>query len=216
MCRYRTVIRRQVLKRSTCLYMSTPEIRLLILEREWTSRRPLTYRGVNRYPPSYQQAYPADAPVNRAFLWFCDHIGTAGIVHDLNGARNLVNEYKGLSPAIDLQIVEPVLEGTKPRFGGDFLGWDLALRGIGFSLILWGIHEMEPEHRNDKLGVIGPLVLLTREHFRNLLNENGLFGALKDARFCLECFRSLDQLRAGLWESDPFELYKIVAVYVVE
>jgi hypothetical protein len=95
------------------------------------------------------------------------------------------------------------------------LGWDLALRGIGFSLVLWGIHEMEPGYRNEKLGVIGALVLLAREHFRTLLNQNGLFSELTDANFCLECFGALDQLRPGLWEGDPFNLYKIVGVYVV-
>jgi hypothetical protein len=74
---------------------------------------------------------------------------------------------------------------------------------------------MELGHRDGRLGVIEPLVVLAREHFRKILNPNGLFDELEDARFCLDCFGALDQLRPGLWENDPFEFYQIVGVYVV-
>ena len=133
--------------------MTQQQFRMLVLEKAWVSRRPVTYRGVNRYGPSYQRESAPDAPVNRAFRWLCQHTGTDGIVRDLSGARNLVNEYKRLSPPVYLEIIEPALEGTEPDLGREFLGWDLSVRGTGFSLVLWAIHEMEPGKRNKVLGI---------------------------------------------------------------
>jgi hypothetical protein len=69
--------------------------------------------------------------------------------------------------------------------------------------------------KESKTWPLDPLVVLAREHFRSLLNQNGLFDKSTDANFCLECFAALDKLRPGLWENCPFEVYKVVGVYVV-
>jgi hypothetical protein len=188
---------------------------LLILDKKVVSRSRFTYLGVNRYTPSYQESYPPDSRVNQAFRWFCEYGGESGIVHDLESAKELVRQYKLVSSPVHLQIIEPVLEGARPVLGSEFLGWDLALHGIGFSLVLGSIHEMDPDAVITELGPIEPLARLARKHFGKLLNQNGLFGELADARFCRDCFGALDQLRPGLFESDPFKDYKIVGVYVV-
>src|SRR5438034_453299 len=140
-------------------------------------RESLRYRGVYRANPSFQQGLSAEHPVNRAFGWFCEEGGQSGTVSDIRRARELLGLYRNLSPPQVFEIIEPVPLGSNPTFPSEFLGWDMAAGGIGFSLLS---SEFRPPKAEPKGGSAAALMNLVEAHFKPKLNASGLFDRHED------------------------------------
>ena len=80
------------------------------------------YRGTYRFAPDYYKAASDDHEVNRAFFWYLDERGEAGVVHDLPRALDLVRVYRSVGQVFEVvevkeDAVEVQLENSKEFWG---------------------------------------------------------------------------------------------------
>lgn len=183
---------------------------LLILRREEdvTGSR---YRGTFRGGPYYVEGLGDDHEVNKAFFWYADQEGEGLIVHDLDGARRLLEVYKKLEPPQYFEIVEIIRATTRPSQDSEFLGFDLttghfSLLGTGLELRLVAPPGSEDKYE-ERFRFLRPLLRLIKEHFQPRLNAYGLFDEYEDASLCLECMMALQEYLPSLWGAKGLKFY---------
>jgi hypothetical protein len=188
----------------------------LALLRRGEDRDGFAYRGVNRECPIYIESLPDDHEVNQAFYWFCEAEGDGNFVHDLAKAREIVQVYKTVVPPINYEIIELTAGDAQPSSAdGEFLGYDLSA-GYWLSLIRDGLlfawSDLPSADDDETFRTILPLFRLVVLHFRQALNNNGLFSDYSRAKFCLECMMALQKIRPNLWEGDDI-VFDVVGLW---
>ncbi len=187
----------------------------------------LNYRGTDRTELRYCDNFDEHHPVNQAFLWWVHNSDDAeqrggGLLHDLDKAHELVRIYKQYANQ-DFEIIEITNDEEMPQAGEKFLGFDISVGYI--SSLLWNglrichkaedvVNDWDPE-RGAISRRIRPLVCLIEEHFRPKLNANGLFADYETARFCLDCWISIEGLVPGAYEHRGKD-FEILGLYKVE
>jgi hypothetical protein len=164
------------------------------------------YRGTYRAAPSHVEGLSEDSEVNRAFRWYAGASGESGFVTDLASAKALVLAYASISPPRSLEIVRLVASADEVRPDERLLGFDVSMRG-GQSLLSWGLDltaRFDRQVAEPRARLFLPLVRLTEEHFRPVLNRNLLFDGRETASFYQECMVALQKACPGLWESDAY------------
>lgn len=169
------------------------------------------YRGTFRDGPHYVEGLGDAHEVNRAYRWFADQGGEDLVVHDLDGARKLVEVYKRLEPPQYFEIVEILRSTTRPQKDRDFLGFDLttghfSLLGTGLELRLVAPPGSEDKYE-ERFRFLRPLLRLIKEHFQPRLNAYGLFDEYDDASLCLESMMALQEYLPSLWGAKGLKFY---------
>ena len=174
-----------------------------------------TYRGLYRAEPTFCESLPENHELNRMLLSYMNATVDTDALEDLQKARALVSLYQEYVET-SLEILEIVTPGQPPISGKQFLGYDLVF-GFSLSLLCWGLQTIiAPPHQggranSDASSPIHVLARLINMHFQPLLNKNGLFHNLDDARFCLDCMMAIQDISQGFYE---YGQYRVVGLYV--
>jgi len=175
----------------------------------WSDPR---YRGVWRDEPTYCNALPAEAEVNRLFVdWFLVEGGETGIVHDLRKAvhyAKLCNEH---FPGQLFEVIEFTDGDVMPESGGRFLGYDLSWGGAA-SLLQGGHQSWTAEIAVKSTADV--LWKVMRLYFEPRLNEFRLFQRLDDASLCLESMIALQSYKPGYFEGGDLNAFHVMGVYL--
>jgi len=192
-------------------------MKLLIFEKP-NSNRKQVYRGTDRFGPSPIDHLSEHHPANQAYVWYAQY-GEEIALDNLDKSVELIREYARLDPAQNLELLE-IAYPNEPFETSEhtFIGYDLSAF-LNFSLLSWGlkIDEEDPSPNTPKDDIywdIFPLIKLTYNHFRPLLNSYGLFNDYKVADECLTCLMALQKIRPNLWENEDF-IFEVVKLAIV-
>jgi hypothetical protein len=178
--------------------------------------REIDYRGLDRDTPNYIGELPDDHPINQTWWNLVDRRDEYFLLDNLEFARQVVNEYSNLNPPINYEIVEITDADEQPETSShEFLGFDIdyayhiSTLSVGFKVDQRNPTPTELECK------IFPLFQLVARYFSPLLNRNGLFTNVENAKFCLEVQMALQKVVPGLYESDQCEfqvrgLWKVI------
>ncbi len=174
------------------------------------------YNGTYRTSPTYVSELSENSPANTLFLeWYLQEGGEAGIVSDLEKAKEMVAVYDELESPQRFEIIRIVREWTEDRPNDEeFLGLDLSDSHYYYSLLSWGLDVLINEDADNEpiIQMILPLLKLVEVHFKPLLNQNGLFDCKDDAELCLDCMMALQAIRPGLYEDPTHSAFRVVGL----
>ncbi len=170
------------------------------------------YLGTDRNGPWYVEQVGPEARVNQLHDWYYARYLSEELLSekDLEMARELVVEYAKLGIFYQLLELAPDAAALEQ---GRFIGYDVSFRGVGDSLLSWGLTlHRRPTDRPEILP--RAITLLVERYFQPRLNESGLFDDRETAAFLLDVARAMNQVEPGCLETG-LEEYHVVAVGVV-
>jgi hypothetical protein len=182
-----------------------------------------SYRGTERRCPGYVDHLPETHPANQAFLWYVynqdkDAGAGLGLIHDLNRARALIEEYAKLQPPQEFELIELTRGDAQPELATELLGFDVT-EFYYHSILNEGLRFFPERHKrtidaDEKFRSIAPLVRLFREHFSAYLNEHMLFRDKPTADFCRDCAAVLTAFTLNVFDI-PAESLVVAGLYRV-
>ncbi len=172
----------------------------------------LEYRGTYRSTSMYISEMSEDSDVNKWFIWYVQKGGKLGIINNIDKAKKIVTLYEKLPTPKTFEIVRIVKDVKEVPTEEEFIGYDLS-DSYHYSLLSWGL-EIDNDTTGYGFEKIDPLLSLTKSYFKPKLNKNGLFYNKDDAKFCLDCMMSLQEIKPDLWEGEDY-CFEIVGLSIV-
>jgi hypothetical protein len=170
------------------------------------------YRGTYRGSPTHCDELPEDSEYNQLFRWYCDEDYRLGGLEDLGKARRFLKLLREELGQQQFELIEGARIGEVPRIGGELLGYDLSAV-FSYSLLSWGLDLSKPPEAPQPPAAIQDLSALVEAHFKPLLNEHCLFSDGRTAAFCLRSMMAMQALSPGLWESEDFPPFEVIAIF---
>lgn len=178
--------------------------------------RATDYRGLDRDTPNYINELPENHPINEMFWEFADRKGAYSLLDDLEYARLVVSQYSRLNPPIKFDIVELTDIDEQPQTSDhEFMGFDIAC-AYRISTLAEKLETdwiLDKPIRTEQDQLIIPFYRVIGHYFAPLLNQNGLFTNLEDAKFCFEAQMAIQKIRPGFYEECEFKiigLWKVI------
>ena len=170
------------------------------------------YMGTDRGWPAPVPHLGRDARVNQLWDWYVGYEGDCPPASPDNRAlaKELLQEYGKLDMFYQLLELAPDAAALEE---GRFIGYDVSFRGVGDSLLSWGLTFHRRVGDEDE-GIPRAITLLVERYFQPRVNECGLFDDRDTAVFFLEVARAMDRIEPGYLESRLDE-YQVVAIGVV-
>lgn len=173
------------------------------------------YRGIFRSSPTYCEHLSEDHPANQAFRWYINEGGQEEVVHNIDNAILLIEEYKRLSPPQYFELIEIFIGKDPNTSNGIFLGYDLSAY-LHFSFLYLGM-EYSNSIRNIDLEEANALSSAIEYIFKPRLNQYGLLNDYKTAQWCLNCHKAIQKLNPNYFENDEIvAAYEPVALYKID
>jgi hypothetical protein len=186
-----------------------------------------SYRGTFRSEPCYPEGFAKSVgdehPTVKLFDWWFDESAhdqeANGLIRSLDKAKELVRTYAQYNLQ-ELEIIEITLNDEVSVLGGEFLGFDLSL-GFGDSLLymtggLALCHDYTGWHDPREAQILHqlhPLMCLLEEHFKPLLNTQGLLPDYQIARQCWNCINAIEQFVPDVFDWGGPHKWEIIGLY---
>jgi hypothetical protein len=167
------------------------------------------YRGTCRMCPTHFDNLPEEHEANLLFYWFLEEGGELGVVHDERKARQLCNFCNTFGTDKSYEVVEAVVDNSKPVHEGEFLGFDIS-QGLNNSLLWWGLTATVPEKNGLPVRVLANVIFGL---FSERLNDSGLFPDIETAISCRSALIALQALEPNLLEGDSLEKFAVVGLF---
>ena len=187
-------------------------MRYIILGKNYNLRHP-SYRGTYREMINYQDAFPEDHEVNKAFFRHIEESSKLRVLPDLEVAKKYVELFHRFVPEKHFEVVA-VHTGPDPTQSGEFLGYDVSSR-LHLSYLSEGLEICPDDGRVSGLSGIdvAPVLCLVERYFKPHLNVNGLFEDYEIASFLLRFVTSMDKLAPNLWDNPS--TYEVIGLWKV-
>ncbi len=168
------------------------------------------YRGVERASPDYPvEFYKSNSNILDIHSKYYEYLEEDSYIHDLTFAISLRDVYSKYYPMCNMEIIEIVSPGQDPKWGNEFLGYDIVDRHQ--SNIMHIILPFAKSVRPDKEDKFRSLLWALSASIVGSLNANQLFDDLNLAEVTLSM---LDKIFCIFDQARPDHLFLVEGIYL--